>query len=106
MTLDALASKYRAAIAAAVDEAALEDVRVGAMGKQGEISLKMRELGKMSPEERQVMGPALNALKDEIASALAAKKAGLADAALDERLRSEWLDVTLPARGRRSGTSH
>ena len=106
MTLDALASKYRAAIAAAVDEAALEDVRVGAMGKQGEISLKMRELGKMSPEERQVMGPALNALKDEIASALAAKKAGLADAALDERLRSEWLDVTLPARGRPAGTIH
>lgn len=52
------------------------------------------------------MGPALNALKDEIASALAAKKAGLADAALDERLRSEWLDVTLPARGRPAGTIH
>ena len=50
--------------------------------------------------ERQVAGPALNALKDEINSALAARKASLADAALEERLRSEWLDVTLPARRR------
>ncbi len=106
MSLDALAEKYRAAIAAAADEAAIEDVRLAAMGKQGEISLKMRELGKMSPEERQVMGPALNALKDEITSALAAKKAALADAALDERLRAEWLDVTLPSRGRPMGTIH
>ena len=106
MTLDALASKYRAAIAAAVDEAALEDVRVGAMGKQGEISLKMRELGKMSPEERQVMGPALNALKDEVNSALNARKSAMADAALEERLKSEWLDVTLPGRRRPAGTIH
>jgi phenylalanyl-tRNA synthetase alpha chain len=60
----------------------------------------------MSPEERQVAGPALNALKDEIASALVAKKAALADAALDARLRGEWLDVTLPARDRRAGTIH
>jgi phenylalanyl-tRNA synthetase alpha chain len=106
MTLDALAQKYRAAIAAAADEAVLEDLRIAAMGKQGEISLRMRELGKMAADERMVMGPALNALKDEITSALAAKKAGLTDAALDERLRGEWLDVTLPARPRRVGTLH
>ena len=104
--MDDLKSKYLGLIAAAADEAAIEDVRVGALGKKGEISLKMRELGGMSPEERQVAGPALNALKDEINSALAAKKAALADTALDERLRGEWLDVTLPARGRRTGTIH
>jgi phenylalanyl-tRNA synthetase alpha chain len=60
----------------------------------------------MSPEERQTAGPALNALKDEIGAAIAAKKAALADAALDERLRTEWLDVTLPGRPRRQGTIH
>jgi phenylalanyl-tRNA synthetase alpha chain len=60
----------------------------------------------MSPEERQVAGPALNALKDEIGAAIAARKAALADAALDERLRTEWLDVTLPSRPRRQGTIH
>ncbi|MXQ08432.1 phenylalanine--tRNA ligase subunit alpha [Alphaproteobacteria bacterium GH1-50] len=104
--MDDLRQKYLDAIAGAPDEAALEDLRVQAVGKKGEVSLKMRELGKMTPEERQVAGPALNALKDEINSALAAKKEALADAALDERLRSEWLDVTLPARDRRQGTIH
>jgi phenylalanyl-tRNA synthetase alpha chain len=104
--MDELRNKYLSLIASAADEATLEDVRIAAMGKQGEVALQMRELGKMSPEERMVAGPALNALKDEINSALAAKKAGLADAALDERLRGEWLDVTLPVRPRRQGTIH
>ena len=101
-----LREKYLTAIANAGDEAKLEDLRLQAVGKKGEISLAMRELGRMSPEERQEAGPRLNALKDEITSALAAKKQALGDAALDERLRGEWLDVTLPARGRRMGTIH
>jgi phenylalanyl-tRNA synthetase alpha chain len=104
--MDDLREKYIDLIAGAADEAALEELRVQAVGKKGEISLKMRELGKMSPEERQVAGPALNALKEEINSALAARKIALADAALDERLKGEWLDVTLPARGRPRGTIH
>ena len=104
--MDDLRDKYIAAIAAASDEATLEDLRLQAVGKKGEVSLQMRELGKMTAEERQVAGPKLNALKDEINSALAAKKAGLEDAALDERLRSEWLDVTLPSRLRGQGSIH
>ncbi len=104
--MDNLRDKYLTLIANATDENALEELRVQAVGKKGEISLQMRELGKMTAEERQVAGPKLNALKDEINSALAAKKAALADAALDERLRTEWLDVTLPSRPRRQGTIH
>ncbi|RFP87010.1 phenylalanine--tRNA ligase subunit alpha [Rhodobacteraceae bacterium 63075] len=104
--MDDLREKYIGAIAEAGSEAALEELRVQAVGKKGEISLKMRELGKMSPEERQEAGPKLNALKNEINSALAAKKSALEDAALDERLRGEWLDVTLPSRRRGQGTIH
>ena len=104
--MDDLRDKYISLISGAKDEAALEDLRVQAVGKKGEVSLKMRELGEMTPEERQEAGPKLNALKDEINSALAAKKAALADAALDERLKTEWLDVTLPGRPRRNGTIH
>ncbi|GHE03335.1 phenylalanyl-tRNA synthetase subunit alpha [Defluviimonas sp. 20V17] len=104
--LDTLKAGYLSRIAAASDEAALEELRLAALGKKGEISLKMRELGKMSPEERKSAGPALNALKDEIDAALRAKKAALADAALDERLKAEWLDVTLPGRPRPAGTIH
>ena len=101
-----LRDKYIDLIANAADEAALEDLRVQAVGKKGEISLQMRQLGKMSPEERQVMGPQLNALKDEINSALAARKSALADAVLEARLKAEWLDVTLPGRTRPAGTIH
>lgn len=104
--MDDLKSKYLSLIADAADEAAIEDLRVQAVGKKGEISLAMRALGKMTPQERQVAGPALNALKDEINSALSAKKMALADAALDARLRGEWLDVTLPSRARAQGTVH
>ena len=104
--MDDLRDKYLGLIGEAGDEAAIEALRVQAVGKKGEVALKMRELGKMTPEERQVMGPKLNALKDEINSALAAKKAALADEALNERLQAEWLDVTLPGRGRSAGTIH
>ncbi|MEZ5772535.1 MAG: phenylalanine--tRNA ligase subunit alpha [Defluviimonas denitrificans] len=104
--LDTLKGKYLEGISGAGDEVALEDLRVAALGKKGEISLKMRELGQMDPAARQAAGAALNRLKDEIDAALRAKKAALADAALDERLKSEWLDVTLPGRPRRQGTIH
>ncbi|WP_145104786.1 phenylalanine--tRNA ligase subunit alpha [Cereibacter sediminicola] len=104
--LDTLRGKYIEAIASAADEAALEEVRLAALGKKGEISLKMRELGQMSPEERQTTGAALNRLRDEIDASLRARKQGLADAALDARLKTEWLDVTLPGRPRRMGTIH
>ncbi len=96
--MDDLRQKYIAQIADAPDEAALEALRLQALGKKGEISLKMRELGKMTPQERQIAGPVLNALKTEVDAAIAAKKAALGEAALDARLREEWLDITLPAR--------
>ncbi|MEL5878173.1 phenylalanine--tRNA ligase subunit alpha [Cereibacter sphaeroides] len=104
--LDTLRGKYIEAISSAADEAALEEVRLAALGKKGEISLKMRELGQMSPEERQTTGAALNRLRDEIDASLRARKQGLADATLDARLKTEWLDVTLPGRPRRAGTIH
>jgi phenylalanyl-tRNA synthetase alpha chain len=104
--MDDLRQKYLGAVTSAPDEPALEEVRLAALGKKGEIALKMRELGQMSPEERMTVAPALNVIRDEVASAIAARKAALQDAALDERLRAEWLDVTLPPRPRRQGTVH
>ena len=106
MDLTELRGKYIEAIAGATDEAALEEVRLAALGKKGEISLKMRELGQMEAAQRQVAGAALNVVKDEIDAALRARKSGLADAALDARLKAEWLDVTLPSRPRRVGSIH
>ena len=101
-----LRDKYIAAISEACDEDSLEKVRLSALGKKGEISTKMREIGKMLPEQRQLVGPALNAIKDEINSAIFARKVSLEDSALEERLKGEWLDVTLPSRKRRQGSIH
>ena len=106
MDLTDIRAKYIEAVAKAGDESALEDVRLSALGKKGEISALMATLGKMDPDQRKVAGAALNVLRDEIDAALRAKKAGLADAALNERLKSEWLDVTLPSRPRPRGTIH
>jgi phenylalanyl-tRNA synthetase alpha chain len=103
---ETLRARFIAAIATAADEAALEEVRIAALGKKGEVSALMATLGKMDPDARRAAGAALNTLRDEIDSALRARKAGLADAALDARLRAEWLDVTLPSRPRRVGTVH
>ena len=104
--IDTLKAKYLAAVAGAADEAGLEEVRVGALGKKGEISGLMAGLGKMDPNARKAAGASLNALKDEIDAALRARKTALGDAALDERLKTEWLDVTLPGRPRPRGTVH
>ncbi|MEM7441380.1 MAG: phenylalanine--tRNA ligase subunit alpha [Pseudomonadota bacterium] len=101
-----LKTRWMGEIEAASDEATLEAARVSALGKKGEVSLKMRELGKMTAEERQVAGPALNALKNELNDAINAKRDGLADAALDAKLASEWVDVSMPGRPRREGTIH
>ncbi len=75
-----------AAIAGAADEAALEAVRVAALGKKGSISALLATLGKLSPEERKTRGAAINALKDSVAEALAARRGVLKGAALDARL--------------------
>ncbi len=101
-----LRAKYLAKVAQAGDAAALEAVRLAALGKKGEVALMMRGLGQMDAEARKSAGPALNALKDELDSAIRARRASLEDAALEARLRAEWLDVTLPGRPRPAGTIH
>src|SRR6202158_63454 len=84
--------------AAAADEAALEAVRVAALGKKGSISALLATLGKMSPDERKTQGAAINLTKDKVSHALTARRDVLKSAALDARLASETIDVTLPVR--------
>ena len=96
--LESLQSQILADIAAASDEAALEAVRVAALGKKGSISALLSTLGKMSPDERKTQGAAINLAKDTVTQALTARRDILKSAALDARLASETLDVTLPLR--------
>jgi len=94
------------AIATAADEAAVEQVRVAALGKKGSISELLKTLGGMSPEERKEQGPRLNGLRDRVSNAIAARKAELQEQALNVRLASENIDVTLPVRPEPQGTIH
>ena len=93
-----LESQILSQIAAAGDEAALEAVRVAALGKKGTISALLATLGKMSPEERKTKGAAINLAKDKVSQALTARRDVLKSAGLDARLASESIDVTLPVR--------
>src|ERR1700726_4580543 len=93
-----LESEILSQIAAAGDEAALEAVRVAALGKKDSISALLATLGKMSPDERKTQGAAINLAKDRVTQALTARRDILKAAALDARLASETIDVTLPLR--------
>src|SRR5215469_11805374 len=94
--LNSLEAKLLADIAAAGDEAALEAVRVAALGRKGSVSELLKTLGAMAPEERKQQGPLINGLKDRVNAALTARRDTLKAAALNERLNTEALDVTLP----------
>ena len=96
--LELLERDIRAAIDGASDEAAIETVRVAALGKKGSVSDLLKGLGAMTPDERKVMGPALNGLRDRVSEALLARRATLKEAGLAARLASEAVDVTLPLR--------
>jgi len=104
--IEALRSELSAAISASGDEAGLDAVRVSALGKKGSVSALLASLGAMAPEERKSAGPAINGLKNEIAALIEARSTELKAAALNARLASEKVDVTLPlqpaptARGR------
>src|SRR3954452_7851547 len=93
-----LEQQIGAAIASASDENALETVRVSALGKSGSVSALLKTLGAMTPDERKQQGPLINGLKDRVTAAIAARRDVLARAALDARLNTETVDVTLPVR--------
>ncbi len=87
-----------AEIAAANDEAALEAVRVAVLGKAGSVTALQKTLGTLSPEERKSQGPLINGLKDRVNAALGSRREAFKNLALEARLNTESIDVTLPVR--------
>ena len=94
--LETLKNKYAALIDEASNLEALDAVRVAALGKKGEVSLMMRTLGSMSVDEKKIMGPALNGLKNDIAALVETRKSALETDALNAALATETLDMSLP----------
>jgi len=95
-----------AAIDAANNLDVLEEQRVGALGKKGWVSLALKTLGSMSPEERKDAAPAIQAVRGEIVAAIDAKKAQLEALALEAQLARETIDLTLPAPDHPKGSVH
>ena len=104
--LASLNAQALAAIDAAASLDALEAVRIETLGKQGSVTALLKSLGQMSPEERQTQGPAIKGLREAVTRAIAAKKDALESAALNARLATERLDMTLPAPDAPAGSVH
>jgi phenylalanyl-tRNA synthetase alpha chain len=104
--IDQLQSDLLSAIAAAPGLEGLEACRVHALGKQGVVTGLLKTLGGMSPEERQVQGPRIQGLREAVTGAIAARKAAMERHALDMRLASETLDMSLPIAGLDGGSIH
>ncbi len=104
--LQKLQDEALAALQQAADLNALQDVRVQYLGKKGALTDVMKGMRDLSPEERPAIGQLVNTLKDQIEAVFAERQTLLNQAAIDARLASEKIDVTLPGRGTFAGSKH
>jgi phenylalanyl-tRNA synthetase alpha chain len=105
-TLNDLEARARTRIEAAAGPEGLERVRVEVLGRKGALAQISKQMGQFAPEERARIGKLLNAVKEGLEAALEARKARFDEQALAARLDAEWVDLTLPAPGPRSGSLH
>ena len=104
--LDQLKKEILGQIANASNLKELEETRISELGKQGRVSILMKSLGKLSPEERKEKGQIYNTLRDEVAEALDKRKLELEEKEINAKLQTETLDVSLPARPVNFGKIH
>ena len=104
--LEAIRTGALAAIGAAGNTGELEALRVQYLGKKGELTALLKQMGKLSAEERPAMGQLANAVRAEVEAAVEAQSAVLAEKALEERLEAEALDITVPGRTHKLGHRH
>ncbi len=104
--LENLRSELTAAVNAADNLSTLDEIRISALGKKGQITAMMKSLGGLDPEQRKQTGQSLNMLKGEVAQVIEARKSALEDASLNSRLMHEKIDVTLPVRPEQDGRIH
>ena len=104
--VESLLSEARAAVAEAADPAALDAIRVRYLGKKGELTALLKSLGTLPDAERRTRGQVINAAKDLLNGALAARREVLEAGALADQLATEAVDVTLPGRGQQPGGLH
>ncbi len=104
--LDALVQEALAAVREAGNARDLDAVRVAYLGKKGQITAQLKQLGKLPADERPAAGQAINAAKEEVQARLEARREELENVSLQAQLEREAVDVTLPGRGRDTGGLH
>lgn len=104
--LDQLVASAIADFALAAEPARLEDAKARYLGKEGSLTVLLKGLGKLPPDERKSAGAAINVAKERIESALATRREALKNARLEAQLAAEALDITLPGRGLPRGSLH
>ncbi len=104
--LESLRDRALADITAAQNLRALDEQRVGLLGKKGEITSRLKSLGELPADQRKAAGGAINRIKQEIAQAVETRRVALEQAAFDARIAEETVDVTLPGRGETPGAIH
>lgn len=104
--LENILSSAQAAVAASTDAVSLDEVRVRYLGKKGELTGLLKGLGKLSPEERPAAGAEINKAKEALQASIAERKTALDDEAINAKLASETIDVTLPGRNADIGALH
>ena len=106
LDLEQLIGQARDAITTASDLSSLDEARVRYLGKSGLLTAQLKNLGKLPKEERPAAGQAINKAKQELEALIGERKSALEQSALQERLASERIDVTLPGRGMGQGGLH
>ena len=105
-SLDELEQQALQEVAAADNVTALDDVRVRFLGKKGLLTQQLKQLGQLPAEQRPAAGQAINRIKQQVQQVVEARGSELQAAALDARLASEKIDVTLSGRGQQHGGLH
>ncbi|MBR7133119.1 MAG: phenylalanine--tRNA ligase subunit alpha [Clostridia bacterium] len=105
-TLSTLSALAKEAIQNCTTEAEIEEIRVKYLGKKGELTAILKQMGSLSPEERPKMGQLVNEAKQELEELISVKRGELKNAATELKLKAETIDITMPAKEVKPGKLH
>ena len=104
--IDAIRAAAKAAIEKTASENEIEELRVKYLGKKGELTAMLKQMGSLSPEERPAMGQLVNEAKQKLETLIAEKKAEMKQKAIEAKLKAETIDITMPAKEVKTGGIH
>ena len=104
--IEAIRAAAKAAIEKTASENEIEELRVKYLGKKGELTAMLKQMGSLSAEERPAMGQLVNEAKQKLEALIAEKKTEMKQKATEAKLKSETIDITMPAKEVKTGGIH